>query len=326
MLEYIKKLPKTETHLHIEGALPWELLESLDSGKFSKTPDSWHPNYKFGSFKDFEDHLIEHALHWFTSAENYHKAAKIIFNKHLEQNVRYVETSFHAGIIEFLKIPGPEIIDAILSAVPKGLEVKVFMGMARNGYSDFLGPILEESIHWEKLTGIDLHGVEVLPIEPWTEDLWKEARKAGKYTKAHAGEFGGAEYVKDAIHKLGVKRVQHGVRAMECSDTVQLLIDEDVTLDICPISNVKLNVVDRMEDHPIRKFHDAGVRCTINTDDPFSFGNKLEDEYEALAKYLNFSEAELAKIARNGFEIALISEDKREELLKEFDNIAGFNA
>lgn len=322
MTSWIRKLPKTETHLHIEGALPWELLKRLDPQKFHTPPASWANNFKFGSFTEFEQHLIEHALQWFTSAENYHEAAKIIFNKHLEQNVRYVETSFHAGIIEFLDIPGPEIIDAILSAAPKSLEVRVFMGMARNGYSEKLGPILEESIHWEKLTGIDLHGVEILDIEPWAIELWDAAKKAGKFTKAHAGEFGGADNVSEVFHKLGVKRVQHGIRSIECPKTLQLLIDQDITLDICPISNVKLDVVSTMKDHPIRHFHDSGIRCTINTDDPFSFGNTLEQEYESLATDLNFSNNELLQIARNGFEIALIDETQRNSVLTELDQLA----
>jgi adenosine deaminase len=319
MLDFIKKLPKTETHLHIEGSLPFQLLKELNPNKFHTPPESWDKDFKFKSFEQFESHLLEHALQWFTSSENYYKAAGIVFNKHLDQNVRYVETSFHSGMIEFLEIPGPEIIDAILSAVPKGLDVKVFMGMARNGYTKKLGPILEDSIHWKQLSGIDLHGVETLPIEPWAEKLWKASKDTGKCVKAHAGEFGDSNYVRDAIQKLGIERIEHGVRAADCEETIQFLLDADITLDVCPISNVKLNVIDKMENHPIRKLLDRGVRCTVSTDDPFSFGNSLTDEYLALANDLKFSKSELKRIAKNGFEIAWMPEVKKTEIFEEID-------
>ncbi len=304
--EFIHRLPKTETHLHIEGALPYELLQRLDPDKFSEPQACWAPDFKWATFEDFEAHLIEHAVQWFTSPEHYYEAAKLIFQKHLEQNVRYVETSFHAGIIEFLNIPGPEILAAIRAAVPKGLEARVFMGMARNSYNQVLAPVLEECIDWEGLAGIDLHGVEYLPLEAWTPKLWARARDAGLETKAHAGEFGPAGHVREAIEHLGVRRIQHGVRAVEAPEVLQLAIDSDATFDVCPISNVKLDVVDSMAVHPVREFFDRGLRCTISTDDPFSFGNCVEDEYRALASELGFDREELARLARNGFDVALV--------------------
>ncbi|MFP4070124.1 MAG: adenosine deaminase family protein [Opitutales bacterium] len=319
---FIHRLPKTETHLHIEGALPYELLQRMDSERFAETPECWAPDFKWNSFEEFENHLLEHALQWFTSAEHYHEAAKLIFQKHLDQNVRYVETSFHAGVIEFLKIPGPEILSAIRSAVPEGLEVRVFMGMARNSYTEFLAPVLEECIGWDGLAGLDLHGIEYLPLENWTPKLWAEARDAGLVTKAHAGEFGPAGHVREAIEHLGVRRIQHGIRAVEDPAVVQLAIDSEVTFDVCPISNVKLDVIDSMAVHPIREFFDRGLRCTVSTDDPFSFGNTVEDEYAALSDSLGFTHAELARIARNGFEVALVDEGRRIEWIAEVNATA----
>ena len=308
---FIHRLPKTETHLHIEGALPYELLKKLDYEKFSQQQECWSKDFKWKCFEDFEAHLIDHALQWFTNPDRYYEAAQVIFAGHLAQNIRYVEISFHAGMIEFLGIPGREILSAIRSAAPKGLEVRVFMGMARNCYNEVLQPVLDECVTWDGLAGIDLHGVEYLPLEDWTPKLWDKARAHGLETKAHAGEFDGANNVREAIELLGTKRIQHGVRAIEDDAVIDLAIEADATFDVCPISNVKLDVIDRLEDHPIRKLFDQGIRCTLSTDDPFSFGNTVEDEYAALSAGLNFTNEELKQIAKNGFEVALVDEATR---------------
>ncbi len=315
--DFIHRLPKTETHLHIEGALPYPLLQALDPVAFKEPQPCWAPDFKWKNFEAFESHLIEHALKWFISPERYYEAAKGIFEGLRAQNVRYVETSFHAGMIEFLGIPGPEILGAIRSAVPLDMEVRVFMGMARNCYNEVLAPVLEDAVNWEGLAGFDLHGIEYLPLEAWTPKLWQKARAHGLVTKAHAGEFGPAAHVREAIEVLGVKRVQHGVRAIEDDAVVQLAIDCGVTFDVCPISNVKLDVVKDLQNHPIREFFDRGLRCTVSTDDPFSFGNTVEDEYAALSAGCCFSHEELRQIARNGFEVALVDDVQRAKWLAE---------
>jgi len=319
--DFIHRLPKTETHLHIEGALPYELLQQLDPEKFSQPQACWASDFKWKCFEDFEAHLIDHAVQWFTTPERYYEAAKVIFAGHLAQNVRYVETSFHAGMIQFLGIPGPEIVNAIRSAVPEGLEVRVFMGMARNCYNELLAPVLEECVTWDGLAGIDLHGVEYLPLEAWTVKLWEKARAHGLETKAHAGEFGPAAHVREAIEVLGTKRIQHGIRAIDDEAVVELAIQSGATFDVCPISNVKLDVIYQLADHPIRKFFDRGLRCTLSTDDPFSFGNTVEDEYAALSAGFNFTNTELKQIAKNGFEVALVDGVTRAKWIAEVDAI-----
>jgi len=311
---FIKALPKTETHLHVEGCLPWELLRNLHPDEFSEPPHFWAKDFRYQSFEEFESILIGHAIRWFTTPDRYHEAAKIIFASHVEQGVRYVETSFHAGIMELLEISGEEVLEAIRSAAPAGLEVRVFLGISRNAYTPFLGPILEQAVvSWENLAGIDLHGLETLPLEDWTPKLWRKAAENGRRLKAHAGEFGPASNISEAIEKLDVRRIQHGVRAAQDDEVVRLLKDVDATLDLCPISNIKLQVVPSMEEHPVRRFFDEGIRCTLNTDDTFSFGNCLTDEYEALAEHLSFSRVELAQIAKNGFELADIDERARKD-------------
>lgn len=313
---FIRSIPKTETHLHIEGALPFQLLQQLDKQRFPAPPASWAADYKFPTFQQFEEELLGMAMSWFNSPERYHEAAKMIFEQHQADGVVYVETSFHAGVTEFLGIPADEILSAIKEAIPAGLEVRVFLGMLRER-SDVLLPILEEAITWKQLDGIDLHGTETIELQDWTIALWEGAKQEGKMLKAHAGEFGGSYAVREAISKLGVQRIQHGVQAHDCKETIGLLKQHDVTLDICPISNIKLNVFDEMKSHPIKQLVDAGVRCTVSTDDPVSFGNSIRDEYVALHNELGFDRASLRKLAQNGIEIADVSPEQKSKWLEQ---------
>jgi adenosine deaminase len=316
---FIQRLPKTETHLHIEGALPYRLLQGLYPDRFAEPPPFWADGFRYPSFENFEKTLIDHAIHWYTSPERYREAAAVIFAGLKAQNVRYVETSFHLGIVEHFHISGEAIVRAIKEAAPEGMEVRVFAGMLRNHYTPEMRPIIDDLKNWSLLDGVDLHGVEVWNLEPWTASVWSMVRDAGKETKAHAGEFGGADNVRQVVEELKVRRVQHGVRAVEDPGVVSLLREVGATLDICPISNVKLQVVPSMDRHPIRQLFDSGIRCTINTDDPFSFGNTLTDEYEALGTRLGFTERELIQVARNGFEVGNMPEAVRQGALEELD-------
>lgn len=139
---------------------------------------------------------------------------------------------------------------------------------------------------------------------PWSADIWAKVRARGKVTKAHAGEFAPASDVRRAVDYLGVRRVQHGLSALNDPAVMELLREHDVTLDMTPISNVKLLAVPSMREHPIKRFLEAGVRCTISTDDPMLFGNRLNDEYLSLATEAGLDRATLVRIAKNGFEVA----------------------
>jgi adenosine deaminase len=320
---FIQALPKTETHLHIEGAVPYdELLRPLDPSAFGPDPEFRRRSYRYPTFPEFETTLLRHATRWYTSAERYHEAARVIFAKHVSQNVRYVETSFHLHMQEFVGVPAREILDAIVSAAPPGLEVRVFAGMLRNAYDGPLRSTIDSLESWDDLAGVDLHGLETMTTEPWTYRVWERIRRAGKVTKAHAGEFSGADYVREAIGKLGVRRIQHGVRAIEDPDVVRLAAEEGVTFDVCPLSNVGLRVYPDIASHPLRALMKAGVNCTVSTDDPLSFANTLTDEYAALAREGGFTRAELAQVARNGWAVADVPEADRRRWTAEIDRLA----
>jgi adenosine deaminase len=318
---FIQALPKTETHLHIEGALPYELLRAWDPQRWPEFPDFRERSYRYRTFPDFERQLLEHALPWFTSADRYHEAARVMFAGQVAQNIKYVETSFHLPVTGFIDVPGPEIIAAIRAAAPAALAVRVFAGMLR---SDLAGPLrttIDQLHKWDGLAGVDLHGDERMPTETDTATVWARLRAAGKVTKCHAGEFDGAHRVREAIEQLGVTRVQHGVRAIEDPAVVRLAVERAVTFDVCPISNVGLQVAAAMPQHPLRRLAEAGVRCTISTDDPLCFANTLNEEYLAISHGLGFTRKELARFARNGFEVASLAAAEKEPWLAQLDAI-----
>jgi adenosine deaminase len=320
--EFLHALPKTETHLHLEGALPFELLQRVRP-EFARPPASWGSDFKFRDFGHFEQELLDMAFAWYTSPGRYHEAAKLIFARHVAQNVKYVETSFASGVIEFLGLDGREVLAAIRDAVPAGLEVRIFLGIHHNGAGPKMKPVLEAALGWPDLAGIDLHGTESFPLEPWTAGYWAAARQAGKYTKAHAGEFMGADFVRRVLDELRPQRIEHGVRAAEDPSVIAEIVRRGIALDVCPISNHKLMPGITLATHPIHRLHDAGVKVTVSTDDPISFGSSLVDEYVALADYCGFTRKELARLARNGFEVALMTDAQKQPWCDELDAIMG---
>jgi adenosine deaminase len=319
---FIRALPKTETHLHLEGALPYELLQGWQPEKYPPAPFFHALDYRHPSFQKFDEVLLGHALPWFTSAERYFESARLTFAKHVVDNVRYVETSFHLPVCGFIGVPGKEIIAAIQAAVPPGLEVRIFAGMLRTDYAGPMQAVIDDLVNWDELAGVDLHGFERVPTEPWTAAVWSRLRAAGKITKCHAGEFDGAHRVREAIEQLGVRRVQHGIRAIDDPAVVALAVATDTTFDVCPISNVRLGAVPSMAEHPLRRLMAAGVRCTISTDDPLVFGNCVSDDYLALATEAGFSRGELAQVARNGWAVADVPATVRQKWLAEIDRLA----
>jgi len=319
---FIQSLPKTETHLHVEGSLPYELLHGWQPGIYPAQAAFHAPSHRFATFPEFEETLLGHALPWFTTAERYFEAARAIFAKHVVGNVRYVETSFHLPVTQFIRVPGPEIVAALRAAVPQGLEVRIFAGMLRTDYEGPLRAVIDDLENWDGLAGVDLHGFEEEPTQSWTAKIWSRLRAAGKVTKCHAGEFDGPHRVREAIEVLGVQRVQHGVRAIDDPSVVALARDRGVTFDVCPISNVRLKVTPSMAEHPLRRLLDAGVHCTLSTDDPLVFNNVVNDEYYALATECGFSRPLLARLAKAGWDVASVGSAVRRGFQAEIDRLA----
>lgn len=305
---FLQALPKTETHLHLEGALPFGLLQRALPGRFPAPPPSWADDFRFPSFNHFMELFGAWCADYFVSAERYHECARAVLADCARQNVRYVETSFHLPVAAWTGTPGRDICRAILAAAPPGLEVRVFAGMCHNDYAGAVREVIDDAVTWPELTGLDLHGWEDLPLEPWTAEVWARARAAGKFNKAHAGEFMPADYVARTLDELRVTRLQHGNAAAEDPALIARLVREGIGLDMCPISNLKLRArgLRSLRVHPIRRLFDAGVRVTVNSDDPFFFGNSLTEDYTALVEGVGFSRREVVRVVRHGWELALL--------------------
>ncbi len=199
--------------------------------------------------------------------------------------------------------------------------MKLFVGLHHKPFATNHDSYLEEILESPHIDGIDLHGPEQFPLQPWIIEYWQAARLKGKLTKAHAGELTGADTVRQAIEDLGVTKIQHGVQAALKPSVVHLAATEGASFDVCPISNVKLKAVPSLEEHPIMELEKAGVKCTINTDDPFIFGNSLRDDYLAVATTLGATPKQLAQFAKNGFETAQLPESKKRQAYLEIDEI-----
>lgn len=318
---YIRALPKTETHLHLDGSLPYELLHAWKPDVYPPEPYFQSTTFRYPSFPKFDEILLGHALPWFTSAERYHEAARLIFAKHVVANVRYVECSIHLAVSHFINVPVREIAAAIHAAVPSGMTVKLYAGMLRTDYAGPMQAVIDDLAKIDGIAGVDLHGYEPVPTEPWAAEVWARMRAAGKSTKCHAGEFDGPHRVREAIEQLGVTRIQHGVRSIEDPAVVALAAERGVTFDITPISNVRLQVVRDIAAHPLRAFLAAGVNCTVSTDDQLLFNNTVIDEYRALAAEGGFTRAELAQVAINGWRVADVPAAVRAAMIADIERL-----
>jgi adenosine deaminase len=320
---FIHAMPKTETHLHLEGALPFELLQQAFPGRFPAPPDSWADDYRFDSFNQFMELFVRYCADFFVSPERYHEAAKVVLGNCWKQNIRYVETSWHLPVAAHTGVCGREIIRAIRSAAPPGMEVRVFAGMCHNDYAGPVKEVIDDAVGWPELAGLDLHGWEDIPLEPWTAEVWAKARAAGKFNKAHAGEFMPADFVNLVLDELKVGRVQHGCSAAEDPATIARLVRDNVALDMCPISNLKLRArgLKTLREHPLRTFLRAGVCVTANSDDPFFFGNTLTEDYAALVMEAGFTRQDLLTLVRNGWKVALLPEAAKAPFLAQLNQI-----
>ena len=142
-------------------------------------------------------------------------------------------------------------------------------------------------------------------------------------TKAHAGELGGVDAVRETVETLGVSRIEHGIAAAQDGEVMRLLKDRGVALDICPWSNVKLKVVGNLRNHPLVALYNAGICVTVNTDDPMVFGQTLTDELRWLVTEMGMSVSDVAEIAGNAFRVALLTEIEREGYLNEIADVSG---
>jgi adenosine deaminase len=173
-----------------------------------------------------------------------------------------------------------------------------------------------------KIIGVGLDSSEVGHPPRKFERVFKKAMKEGFLTVAHAGEEGPPEYIWEALDLLKVKRIDHGVRCLKDEKLVQKLRDEQIPLTVCPLSNIKLCVFKKLEDHNLKKLLDKGLMVIVNSDDPAYFGGYLNTNLIECQKALNLSMEDVKKLATNSFKSSFLSEDEKKKWIDQINNLS----
>lgn len=308
---YLRSLPKAELHLHIEGTLEPELVFSLAQKHGVRLPYAGvaelRAAYDFGSLQAFLDVYYTVAEVLRDADDFYHLAIGYMQRAH-EQGVVHTEIFFDPQTHTARGIAFDTVVTGLSRALTEaqrrfGMTHRLIACFLRHLSAEEAGRTLDEVLeHRDIITAVGLDSAEVgHPPSKFTA-VFRHAREQGLLTVAHAGEEGPPAYIREALDLLAVQRIDHGVRCEEDPALVQRLVREQIALTVCPLSNVKLGVFDRMEDHNLKRLLEAGLRVTVNSDDPAYFGGYILENYLAVERALALSPAQLATLARNSIE------------------------
>jgi len=304
IIELIKKIPKAELHLHIEGSLEPELMFELAKRNKIKIPfrsvDEIKNAYNFHNLQSFLD-IYYQGSKVLISEQDFFDLTWAYLLKSKEDNIVHTEIFFDPqshtdrGIKFDLVING--IHKAILKAEKElGISSKIIMCFLRHLDEESAFKTLDQALtHKNKIIGVGLDSSEARHPPSKFERVFKKAIKEGFLTVAHAGEEGPSEYVWEALDLLKVKRIDHGVQCIKDEKLVQKLRDEQIPLTVCPLSNVKLRVFEKLENHNLKKLLDKGLMTIVNSDDPAYFGGYLNTNFIECQKALNLSMEDVKK-------------------------------
>lgn len=246
--------------------------------------------------------------------QDFYDLAWAYFEKCAEDNVVHTEMFFDPQTHTDRGIAFETVLNGLQRACDDaaeklGITSHLIMCFLRHLSEAAAFEILEQALPYkDQIIGVGLDSSEVGHPPSKFEHVFAKAREAGFLIVAHAGEEGPAEYVWEALDLLKVNRIDHGVRSEEDPALMQRLIAEKMPLTVCPLSNLKLCVVDDMQQHNIRRLLQQGVHVTVNSDDPSYFGGYMNDNFIAIAEALDLSNDELKQLAINSFEASFISE------------------
>jgi adenosine deaminase len=330
LVDFVRRLPKAELHVHIEGTLEPEMMFELAQRNGIEIPyNSVHEireAYEFTSLQSFLDIYYQGAAVLVTEQDFY------------DLMLAYLERAHADGVVR------AEIFFDPQTHTARGIGFDVFMGGFAKAIDDAAdtwrisaGLILcflrhlppEDAIETlyqaepftDQLIGVGLDSSEIGNPPEWFTEAYKMAREAGLHAVAHAGEEGPPEYITGAINELGAERIDHGVRSEEDPDVVDTLVREQIPLTMCPLSNVKLNVFDTIEDHNLKRLLDVGVMVTVNSDDPAYFGGYILDNYLTVAEGLDLTRTELVELAHNSIEASFLADSEKEALLAQLERV-----
>jgi len=310
MTDFITRLPKAELHLHIEGSLEPELMFALAARNGIAIPyasvEQVRAAYAFSNLQDFLD--IYYAGAGVLQAQaDFRDLAMAYFERAAADGVVHAEIMFDPQTHTDRGIAFGTVIEGLLAAMA---EAEARLGITSCLIMSFLRHLSEEAAFetlamaepWlDRITAVGLDSSEVGHPPSKFARVFAAARAEGLRLTAHAGEEGPPDYVYEALDGLGVDRIDHGNRALEDERLVARLAAEGMTLTVCPLSNLKLCVVGDLADHPLDRMLAAGLKATVNSDDPAYFGGYVADNYRAVAEARGLSRGDLVQLARNSF-------------------------
>ncbi len=308
--DFIGGLPKAELHIHIEGSLEPELMFALAERNGVAIPyasvEEVRAAYDFSNLQDFLD-IYYRGADVLRSEQDFHDLAFAYFERAAADNVVHAEIFFDPQTHTSRGVCFDTVMRGLRSAMAEaqarlGLTSRLILCFLRHLDEAQAFETLEQARPWlSQITAVGLDSSELgHPPEKFAR-VFAAAAELGLKRVAHAGEEGPPDYVWQALDRLDVDRLDHGNRALEDQALVDRLVSEEMTLTVCPLSNLKLCVVGAMDDHPIDAMLRLGLRATVNSDDPAYFGGYVNDNYRAAAKGRQLTRNDLARLARNSF-------------------------
>lgn len=329
MRTLVERLPKAELHVHIEGTLEPELMFALAQRNNVRLPfdsiEQVRQAYNFSDLQSFLD-IYYAGAQVLKTERDFYDLTMAYLEKCRAENVRHVEIFFDPQTHTERGIGFGTVINGIHRALDDaqaswGLSYYIIMCFLRHMSEAEAERTLDQALpyrHLIKAVGLDSSEVGHPPSK--FKKVFARAREEGFLPVAHAGEEGPPAYIWEALNDLEVVRIDHGVRCLEDQNLVERLRKEQIALTVCPLSNVKLRVFDKMEDHNLKTLLDQNLLVMINSDDPAYFGGYLEQNYLACIHALNLTEEEVVTLARNSFQASFLSEPRRDEFLNAIDD------
>ncbi|MCP9336987.1 adenosine deaminase [Stutzerimonas xanthomarina] len=314
MYDWLNALPKAELHLHLEGSLEPELLFRLAERNKIVLPwdnvDALRSAYNFGNLQEFLD-LYYAGADVLRTEQDFYDLTWAYLQKCEEQNVVHTEPFYDPQTHTERGIPFEVAMRGISDALADGREL---LGISSGLILSFLRHLPEEAAFKtleqampfrDAFFAVGLDSSEMGHPPSKFERVFAKARAEGFLAVAHAGEEGPPAYIWEALDLLKVSRIDHGVRAAEDPKLIQRLIDEQIPLTVCPLSNTKLRVFDDMSQHNILQMLEQGVKVTVNSDDPAYFGGYVTENFMALHESLGMTEEQARRLAQNSLDARL---------------------
>ncbi len=332
MTSFIAGLPKAELHVHIEGTFEPELMFAMAARNGIELPydsiDALKAAYNFSDLQDFLN-LYYQGMTVLQNEQDFHDLTWAYLERARADNVRHAEIFFDPQGHTQRGVAFETVLDGIWRALEAGehrlgITGKLIMCFLRDLPEADAERTLDMALaHKRRIEGVGLDSAEVGHPPSKFARVFARARDAGLRCVGHAGEEGPAEYVREALDILRVARIDHGNRALDDKTLVARLARERVPLTVCPLSNLRLCVVETATAHPLKTMLDKGLMVTVNSDDPAYFGGYVNANYDAMQTALNLSREDLVTLARNSFEASFLSRAEKDAHLAAIEAYAG---